>query len=120
LKIKGIFLGPSVFLLQNPFKLYGFLTFQFWAYMMKVILSIYDEGYFEHIWWRLFWAYMMKVILSIYYEGYFRSMSSTLNLLLHFYSISVGYLIFSWVEHSRTRVKDVEFLTQVEDILIFN
>jgi hypothetical protein len=71
LKIKGIFLGPSVFLLQNPFKLYGFLTFQFWAYMMKVILSIYDEGYFEHIWWRLFWAYMMKVILSIYDEGYF-------------------------------------------------
>jgi hypothetical protein len=61
LKIKGIFLGPSVFLLQNPFKLYGFLTFQFWAYMMKVILSIYDEGYFEHILWRLFQKHVVHI-----------------------------------------------------------
>ena len=43
----------------------------FWAYLMKVILSIPDEGYFEHTWWRLFWAYLMKVILSITDEGYF-------------------------------------------------
>jgi hypothetical protein len=37
----------------------------FWAYLMKVILSVPDEGYFErHLmkvilsvtWWRLFWA----------------------------------------------------------------
>ena len=37
----------------------------FWVYLMKVILSIPDEGYFECTWWRLFWAYLMKVILSI-------------------------------------------------------
>jgi hypothetical protein len=37
---------------------------------MKVILSIHNEGYSEHTWWRLFWAYMMKVILSIHDEGY--------------------------------------------------
>jgi hypothetical protein len=43
----------------------------FWAYLMKVISSIPDEGYFEHTWWRLFWAYLMKVILSIPDEGYF-------------------------------------------------
>jgi hypothetical protein len=43
----------------------------FLAYLMKVILSIPDEGYFEHTWWRLFWAYLMKVILSIPDEGYF-------------------------------------------------
>jgi hypothetical protein len=42
----------------------------FWAYLMKVILSIPDEGYSEHIWWKLFWAYQMKVILSISDEGY--------------------------------------------------
>ena len=34
----------------------------FWAYLMKVILSVPDEGYFERTWWRLFWAYLMKVI----------------------------------------------------------
>jgi hypothetical protein len=43
----------------------------FWAYLMKVILSVPDEGYFERTWWRLFWAYMMKVILSVHDEGYF-------------------------------------------------
>ena len=45
------------------------------AYLMKVILSVPDEGYFERTWWRLFWAspdegywvfwlwaYLMKVI----------------------------------------------------------
>jgi hypothetical protein len=31
---------------------------------MQVILSIPDEGYSEHTWWRLFWAYLMKVIHS--------------------------------------------------------
>jgi hypothetical protein len=34
----------------------------FWAYLMKVILSVSDEGYSARIWWRLFWAYPMKVI----------------------------------------------------------
>ena len=34
----------------------------FWAYLMKVILSIPDEGYFERTWWRLFWVNLMKVI----------------------------------------------------------
>jgi hypothetical protein len=41
----------------------------FWAYMMKVILSVPDEGYSESTWWRLFWAYLMKVILSVPDEG---------------------------------------------------
>jgi hypothetical protein len=47
------------------------------AYLMKVILSVPDEGYyvpdegyFERTWWRLFWAYLMKVILSVPDEGY--------------------------------------------------
>ena len=43
----------------------------FWAYLMMVILSVPDEGYFECTWWRLFWAYLMKVILSIPDAGYF-------------------------------------------------
>jgi hypothetical protein len=43
----------------------------FWAYLMKVILSVPDEGYFEHTWWRLFWVSLMKVILSVPDEGYF-------------------------------------------------
>jgi hypothetical protein len=42
----------------------------FWAYLMKVILSVSDEGYSERIWWRLYWAYLMKVILSVSDEGY--------------------------------------------------
>ena len=58
-----------------------------WAYLMKVILSVPDEGYSERTWWRLFWAspdegysertwwrlfwaYLMKVILSVPDEGY--------------------------------------------------
>jgi hypothetical protein len=63
-------------------KLYNYMAFQpfdfertwwrlFWAYLMKVILSVPDEGYFEHTWWRLFWAYLMTVILSVPDEGYF-------------------------------------------------
>ena len=52
-------------------KLFGFPVFRFWAYLMKVILSVPDEGYFERTWWRLFWAYLMKVILSVPDEGYF-------------------------------------------------
>ena len=61
-------------------------TWLFWAYLMKVILSVSDEGYSERTWWRLFWAYLrkvipaylmkvipaylMKVILSVPDEGY--------------------------------------------------
>ena len=61
-------------------KMKGFQSFDFertwWrlfrAYMMKVILSVHDEGYFERTWWRLFWEYLMKVILSVPDEGYFK------------------------------------------------
>ena len=42
----------------------------FWEYLMKVILSVPDEGYSESTWWRLFWVYLMKVILSVPDEGY--------------------------------------------------
>ena len=42
----------------------------FLAYLMKVILNVPDEGYSERTWWRLFWVYLMKVILSIPDEGY--------------------------------------------------
>jgi hypothetical protein len=41
-----------------------------WAYVMKVIVSVRDEGYCERTWWRLLWAYVMKVILSVRDEGY--------------------------------------------------
>ena len=44
----------------------------FWAYLMKVILRVPDEGYFERTWWRLFWVYLMMVILSVPDEGYFK------------------------------------------------
>ena len=37
----------------------------FWSYLMKVILSVPDEGYSERTWWRLFWSYLMKVILNV-------------------------------------------------------
>jgi hypothetical protein len=59
-----------VLLLQN-FKLFGFSIFRFWVYLMKVILSAPDEGYFECTWWWLFWVHLMKVILSVPDEGYF-------------------------------------------------
>jgi hypothetical protein len=42
----------------------------FWAYLMKVVLNVPDEGYSERTWWRLFWAYLMKVILSVPDDGY--------------------------------------------------
>ena len=63
-------LGLLIFLLPI-FKLFGFSIFRFWQYLMKVILSVPDEGYFERTWWRLFWAYLMKVILSVPDKGYF-------------------------------------------------
>ena len=61
----------SSFIAPNTFKSFGFPICPFWAYLMKVILSVPDEGYFERTWWRLFWAYLMKVILSVPDEGYF-------------------------------------------------
>jgi hypothetical protein len=42
---------------------------QYWACLMKVVLSMPDEGYSEHVWWRLFWACLMKVVLSMSDEG---------------------------------------------------
>jgi hypothetical protein len=66
----AILLRPFGFIAPKT-KLFGFPVFRFWAYLMKVILSVPDEGYFERTWWRLFWAYLMKFILSIPDEGYF-------------------------------------------------
>jgi hypothetical protein len=68
-------------LLSCSWRLLHYLAFQsvdyertwwrlFWAYLMKAILSVPDEGYSERTWWRLFWAYLMKVILSVPDEGY--------------------------------------------------
>jgi hypothetical protein len=42
-----------------------------WVYLMKVIMSIPDEGYYECTWWRLLWVYPMKVIMSVPDEGYY-------------------------------------------------
>ena len=61
----------------------------FWAYLMKVIMSVSDEGYYERTWWRLFWAYLMKVNLSVSDEGYSWNASCALNLISTF-------LFFSW------------------------
>ena len=83
----AILLRPFGFIAAKT-KLFGFPVFRFWAYLMKVILSVPewrlfwaylmkvilsvpDEGYFERTWRRLFWAYLMKVILSVPDEGYF-------------------------------------------------
>jgi hypothetical protein len=52
------------------FKLFCFPIFWLWVYLMKVILSVPDEGYSECTWWRLFWVNLMKVILSVPDEGY--------------------------------------------------
>ena len=57
------------FIAPKSFKLFGFTIFRLWAYLMKVILRVPDEGYSERTWWRLFWAYLMKVILSVPDEG---------------------------------------------------
>jgi hypothetical protein len=62
---------------------FGYI-FRFWAYPMKVILSVPGEGYFERTWWSLFWAYLMKVILSVPDEGYSRNTSWALNLISKF------------------------------------
>ena len=75
----------------------------FWAYLMKVILSIPDEGYFEHTWWRLFWAYLMKVILSIPDEGYSRNVLSTLNLISAF--LLLWWNIFSSLDVNSLGIK---------------
>jgi len=29
-----------------------------------------DEGYYERTWWRLLWAYLMKIIMRVPDEGY--------------------------------------------------
>jgi hypothetical protein len=38
----------------------------FERHLMKVILSVPVEGYFERSWWRLCWVYLMKVIPETY------------------------------------------------------
>ena len=63
-------LDPFVLLFPKLY-LFGFPIFRFWAYLMMVILSVPDEGYFERTWWWLFWAYLMMVILSVPDDGYF-------------------------------------------------
>jgi hypothetical protein len=50
-------------LLANIVRLFG-------IQMQSLTLSVPDEGYSEHAWWRLFWACLMKVILSVPDEGY--------------------------------------------------
>ena len=67
------------FLLLPNIKLFGLPIFWFWVYLMKVILSVPDEGYFECTWWRLFWVYLMKVILSVPDEDYSRNSSCEQN-----------------------------------------
>jgi hypothetical protein len=62
---------PFHYIAPNIFKLFGFPIFRFWGYVMKVILRVRDEGYFEGTWWRLFWGYLMKVILRVPDECYF-------------------------------------------------
>ena len=65
-----------IFLLPQSFRLFVLPTFPLWAYMMKIIeriwsrlLSVPGQDYCTR--WRLFWAYPMKVILSVPDEGYF-------------------------------------------------
>jgi hypothetical protein len=38
----------------------------FWVYLMKVILSVPDEGYFECTWWRLFQKHIVHTNFDIY------------------------------------------------------
>jgi hypothetical protein len=68
--VRTIFNALWFYYSQTRFKLFDFPIFRFWAYQMKVILSVSDEGYSERIRWRLFRAYQMKVILSVSDEGY--------------------------------------------------
>ena len=51
-------------------KYLAFQSFDFERHLMKVILNVPDEGYFERTWWRLFWTYLMKVILNVPDQGY--------------------------------------------------
>ena len=64
-------LGPLVLLLPNILKLFDFPIFRFWVYLVKIILSVPGEDYFECTWWRLLWAYLVKIILSVPGEDYF-------------------------------------------------
>ena len=55
-----------VLLLPNTFRLFGFPISSFWVYLMKVILSVPDEGYFECAWWRLFQKCVIYTKFDIY------------------------------------------------------
>jgi hypothetical protein len=87
-----------------------------WSHLMKIILSVPDEGYSERTWWRLFWAspdegyserHLMKVILSVTWwrlfwaspdEGYSRNASGALNLISTFISILSLGIVFTKIK----------------------
>jgi hypothetical protein len=52
----------------NAWMVYSFKWYiwLFWAYLMKVILSVPDEGYFERTWWRLFQKCIVRTKFDIY------------------------------------------------------
>jgi hypothetical protein len=73
----------------------------FWAYLMMVILSVPDHGYLERTWSWLFWAYPMMVILSVPDHGYSRNASCALNCISTFLFICIKlnrYTRISWLD----------------------
>ena len=75
----AILFRPFGLLIPKTFKLFGFTIFRFWAYLMKVIPV----------------TYLMKVILSLPDEGYSRNASCALNLISTFLLL-LG-VILSWL-----------------------
>ena len=57
-----------------------------WAYLMKVIMSVPDEGYYER--------HLMKVIMSVPDEGYSRNALYALNSISMFHSLLL--VIWNW------------------------
>jgi hypothetical protein len=86
-----VFLNCSDSVVFFVFHCISCTMFWFWAYLMKVILSVPNEGYFERTWWRLFWAYLMKVILSVLDEGYSRNHMSSPPVLIEFVLLRTPY-----------------------------
>ena len=69
LKVALNTITPCIIILLNALlslKLFGFPVLWFWAYLMKVILSVPDEGYSECTWWRLFQKHVVRTIFGIY------------------------------------------------------
>ena len=87
----------------------------FWSYLMKVILIVSDEGYSERTWWRLFWAYLMKVILIVPDEGYSSNASWALNLISTFFNtipvIQDRYIINYLQDYTLPSTSNVDYLT---------